>query len=274
MRWGVIGTGNMGSVLIDAWLTNGVVEQNKLSIHNRTLSKAYDIKDTYTNIQVCNSPEAVVQKSDIIFVCVKPLQVLPLLKLLKPHLNPSQCIISITSPISVKELEQAVPCQTARIIPSITNRAGYGVTLATFSDDMDEAMKGYLRQSLRLFSEPVEIDESITRVSSDIVSCGPAFISYLVQSFIRAGNEYADLDTEKGYFLAEKMIVGFGKLIEDGHYSLEELQKKVTVAGGVTGAGLKVFDQELGDLFIHLFEATHNKYYEDREKVQDQLSDY
>ncbi|WP_102026963.1 late competence protein ComER [Salirhabdus sp. Marseille-P4669] len=271
MRWGVIGTGNMGSILIDAWVSKNVVDEENIWIHNRTLAKAFDIKDRYSKLNVCTTADKVVKNTDIIFICVKPLQVLPLLKQLKPYIHENHCIISITSPVSIEELETVVPCQTGRVIPSITNRAGFGVTLTTFSDKMDETLKAYLIQSLKLFSNPVDIDESITRVSSDIVSCGPAFISYLLQSFIKAAKEYANLEVEKGYKLAEQMIIGFGKLLEEGYYTLETLQEKVTVKGGVTGAGLKVLDEELGDLFLHVLEATHEKYGEDKSGVSQQL---
>ncbi|SET65359.1 competence protein ComER [Salinibacillus kushneri] len=271
MKWGVIGTGNMGSVLIDAWLTSGVIEQEDLWIHNRTLSKAFDIADHYPSIHVSTTAENVIKQTDVIYICVKPLQVIPLLKQIHKYLRPEQCIVSITSPISVEELNELVPCQTARIIPSITNRALQGATLLTFPEDIQETMKAYLIQSCKLFSVPVEIDEPITRVSSDIVSCGPAFFSYLIQSFIQGANDYANLDKEKGMIFAEQMIVGFGKLIEEGHYSLRSLQEKVTVKGGVTGEGLKVLEKEVGDLFHQVFQATHDKYYLDRDKVEKQI---
>ncbi|GAA0482911.1 late competence protein ComER [Salinibacillus aidingensis] len=272
MKWGVIGTGNMGSVLIDAWLTSGVIEQDDLWIHNRTLSRAFDIADQYPSIHVSTTAEKVVKQSDIIFICVKPLQVIPLLEQIHKYLRPEQCIVSITSPISVEELNNTVPCQTARIIPSITNRALQGATLLTFPEDIQPTMKAYLIQSCKLFSVPVEIDESITRVSSDIVSCGPAFLSYLIQTFIQAANDYAHLDKERGMIFAEQMIVGFGKLIEEGHYSLKSLQEKVTVKGGVTGEGLKVLEKEVGDLFHHIYEATHTKYSHDRKEVEQQVT--
>lgn len=272
VNWGVIGTGNMGSVLIDAWINNRVIAEENLWIHNRTLSKAFDIKDQYYNINVCTTAEQVVKQSDIIFICVKPLQVLPLLRQLENVLQKDQCIVSITSPVSIQDLENAVPCQVARIIPSITNRAGVGVTLTTFSNSFDPSLKAYMIQSLKLFSTPIEIEESITRVASDIVSCGPAFISYLLQSFLKAATSYTSLDESRGKILMEQMIIGFGKLMEKGYFSLEELQQKVTVKGGVTGAGLQVLEEELGDLFAHVIEATHDKYYEDKEGIKKQTS--
>ncbi|MCP8616928.1 late competence protein ComER [Salirhabdus salicampi] len=271
MQWGVIGTGNMGRVLIDAWLNSNAIFASDLWIHNRTLSKAYNIKEDYHDINVCSTAEKVVQKSDVIYICVKPLEIVPLLNRLSPHMSEKQCVVSITSPISVEQLDQLVPCQTARIIPSIINRSLHGVSLLTFGKKIEEPMKGYLIQSCKLFSVPVEIEEATTRVTSDIVSCGPAFFSYLLQAFVNAASDVTQLNKEDGILLAEKMIVGFGKLIENGHYSLESLQQKVTVKGGVTGEGLKVLEEELGEIFHHLFEATHRKFDEDKEKIADQL---
>ena len=43
-------------------------------------------------------------------------------------------------------------------------------------------------------SIPVTIDEKITRVASDIVSCGPAFFSYLLQRFILAAVNETEID--------------------------------------------------------------------------------
>jgi competence protein ComER len=271
LQWGIIGTGNMGTILIETWLTKNVINEEDLWIHNRTLAKTFDIKDRFPKINVCTAADKVVKNADLIFICVKPLQVLPLINQIKPYLHKNQCIISITSPISISELEELVPCNVARVIPSITNRSGFGVTLTTFSERMNKHLKEYIIQSLKLFSQPMEIDEDITRVSSDLVSCGPAFLSFIIQEFIHAACEYTDLEREKAIKLAEQMIIGFGKLMEDGYYTLKELQEKVTVKGGVTGAGLKVLEEELGDLFTHVLEATHKKFLEDKQNIKNQL---
>ena len=44
------------------------------------------------------------------------------------------------------------------------------------------------------------------------------------------------------------------------------------VKGGITGEGIKVMEDELGDLFEHVFQATHNKFNEDLEKVEMQFN--
>src|SRR5690606_20738966 len=113
-------------------------------------------------------------------------------------------------------------------------------------------------------SEPLLIEESITRVSSDIVSCGPAFFSYLIQRFIDAAVRQTKITKEDATTLATNMMIGMGKLLEEGHYTLPALQRRVSVPGGITGEGLKVLENEIGEMFDHLFQSTMKKYEEDK----------
>ncbi|MDC3415585.1 late competence protein ComER [Aquibacillus salsiterrae] len=273
MKWGVIGTGNMGEILIDAWMASSVVEQNNLYITNRTIAKAYAIKEHYPEVNVCTQIKDLVQHVDILYICVKPLEIHPLLIDIYDYLTKDQCIVSITSPFSVKKLESIVPCQVARLIPSITNRATAGVTLATFGSSIREEMKSYLLQSCKLYSTPEIIHDDVTRISSDIVSCGPAFFGYLAEKYINTAEQETNITKEQASALTEKMFIGFGKLLEDGHYTLPQLIEKVCVKGGVTGEGIKAMDHSIGELFNNLIHATHNKYEEDIKKIANQLNE-
>jgi len=60
------------------------------------------------------------------------------------------------------------------------------------------------------------------------------------------------------------MFIGIGMLIEKKYYTFPELQKKVTVRGGITGEGINVLEESaMEDIFRKIFRATHNKF--DRE---------
>lgn len=268
MKWGIIGTGNMGTILAESWLESGMLKQEELYITNRTIDKAHAIQRHYPNIHVCEDAASIAEQTDVVFICVKPLDIHPLLVNLESYLSKQQCLVSITSPYAVEELEELVPCQVARLVPSITNRALSGVSLLTFGDSVEPVMKGYLTQSCKVFSRPLEIKDSITRVSSDIVSCGPAFFSYLVQRFIQSACEETDITEEEASIMMTEMIIGYGKLIEEGHYSLKTLQEKVCVKGGVTGEGIDVLEREVGNMFNLLFHRTHHKYAKDKKEIR------
>ncbi|GAA0340936.1 late competence protein ComER [Bacillus carboniphilus] len=271
MQIGVIGTGNMGSILVEAMIEANAVSPSCLSIHNRTRAKAERLQHNYPELQVFDHVEELVQKSQCLFICVKPHDIFPLLQRIKPHLTTSHCMISITSPVSVEQLEHQVDCSVARIIPSITNRAFSGVSLFTFGSTCTQEWKHQLLELFRAFSKPYEIPQNITRVASDIVSCGPAFFSYLTRRFIEGAVQETEINEETATILASEMLVGLGELLRQGHYTLPTLEDKVCVKGGITGEGIKVLETELDGIFEKLFQATHEKFGEDLEKVYEQF---
>lgn len=271
MKIGVIGTGNMGSILIQAMLDSKAINAHDLVITNRTIEKANALKNQYSAIQVANDPVEVATLCQYIFICVKPFQIYPLLQQLKNDLNHEKVIISITSPLSVEELENATNSQVARIIPSITNRALSGCTLLTYGNRLSKQNQQQLTAIVQAFSTPITISEEHTRVASDIVSCGPAFFSFLLQRFIDGAVEQTSISRELATELTSQMLVGLAKLIENDYYSLESLQEKVTVKGGITGIGIDVLEEGVGDMFHELILKTHQKYAEDRKTILEQF---
>ena len=272
MNIGIIGTGNMGTMLVEALIDGKAISPSSMIITNRTKSKAILLKDKYKKIRVGANAEEVAAQSDLLFLCVKPLDIYKMLDKIHPHLSPEKCLISITSPVSTSQIEKKVSCSIVRVIPSITNRALAGVSLITYGENCSDLWKTKVEKLISKISVPVCIDEKITRVASDIVSCGPAFFSYLLQSFIQAAVKETEIDNETATIFASEMIVGLGALLKQGHYTLPSLQEKVSVKGGITGEGIKVLDNELGDVFEHIFQATHAKFKEDLDKVEIQFS--
>jgi competence protein ComER len=269
---GFIGTGNMGRILIEAFVESKAVNPSQLVITNRTIKKAIDIQKLYPEITVVSNGEEVVKRAELIFVCIKPLDIHPLLEQLSSHLTTEHCVVSITSPITVEQLESLVPCHVARVIPSINNRALSGSSLLTFGNSCSQHLKNYIERIFAQISNPFYIDEKITRIASDISSCGPAFFSYLLQRFIDAAVRKTNITKEQATILTSEMIIGLGELLKKELYTLPSLQEKVCVKGGITGEGIKVLESELGDLFEHIFEKTHEKFYEDIEQIEKQFN--
>ena len=259
MKIGIIGTGNMGTILVEALIDGKAVSPSSMVITNRTITKAMLLKDKYKDIRVGKNAEEVASQSDLVFICVKPLDVYTILNEINPHLNNRKCIISITSPIDTSKLEAKAACSVIRVIPSITNRALAGVSLLTFGQHCSENWKTKAASMFAKISIPVTIDENITRVASDIVSCGPAFFSYLLQRFILAAVKETEIDQETATVMASEMIIGLGELLKQGHYTLPSLQEKVCVKGGITGEGIKVMEEELGDVFEHVISSNTYK---------------
>ncbi len=271
MQVGIVGTGNMGRVIIEALIESGAICPSNLTITNRSIEKAKKIKEKYTQINLRYSNEEVIRHSDLVFICVKPHDVFSVIQENKHSFTEEKCVVSITSPVSVNQLQSLLNCSCARFIPSITNRALSGVSLLTYGSLCTEKWKKELTGLVQDISKPVAINENVTRVASDIVSCGPAFFSYLTQRFIDAAVEVTDIDKETATILASEMLVGLGELLKKDIYTLPTLQEKVCVKGGVTGIGIAVLEKELGDVFEKLFLATQEKFEDDIAGTKSQI---
>ena len=273
MKIGVIGTGNMGTIITESLIEGAVSIPENIYITNRTIEKTKELKKNYPSINVLKDSQSIAAQSDILFICVKPLQIEPLLRSMNEHLTEDQIIISITSPVTVTQLESIIKAKAARMIPSITNRALSGTTLITLGERCTEADQQLILEIAGGISTPIMIEEATTRVASDLSSCGPAFMCFLLEKMIDAAVSVTDITKEQATALATEMTIGFGRLLEKDYYTLETLKEKVHVKGGVTGVGLKVLEDHTEGLFEKLFKATQDKFKEDHEYVDEQFSE-
>jgi competence protein ComER len=266
MHIGFIGTGSMGTILIEAFIESGAILPAQIVASNRTQEKLHALVAKHPGIQAANNRN-VAQKADVLFLCTKPLEYRIVLEEIRDLLTPEKLVLSITSSVGVGQLEAYIPCKVARVIPSITNSALSGASLVTFGSRLNHEERKQLLTLFSAISTPIEIEEAQTRISSDITSCGPAFFSFLLQRFIDSAVEHTSISEEQATRLATEMIIGMGRLLEDGRFSLPTLQAKVCVPGGVTGIGLHVLDRETRDVFAHLIEGTHRKFSVDVQEV-------
>ena len=87
MITGIIGTGNMGTILVESLITSGFLNQEQVMINNRTPFKAAVLKEKYPGISIASSSVETAKSADLIFLCFKPHEMHPLLEILEPHLT-------------------------------------------------------------------------------------------------------------------------------------------------------------------------------------------
>lgn len=272
MQLGFIGTGSMGSILIEAFLAEQALLPSQIVVYNRTPSKAQRLAELHPGLRVASDNADVVRQSDIILICVKPADYRQAWDQFGHVVTPDKILVTITSPISLAEMEALTDAPVARAVPSITNAASSGLTLLEFGTKILEEHRKTLLRLFSFISHPVEIQEKFLRISSDISSCGPAFLSFVLQQMIRAAHEETGISIEAASFLTEQMVIGFAELLKQGQYTLPELQRRVCVPGGITGEGLQALEQGIPGLFNQVFRRTHAKFEEDRVEMKKLLS--
>lgn len=260
---GFIGVGNMGGLLLETFLQFNTLQEEEIWVINRTPQKAIALQEKYPGLHLAVNQEEIISQCSIIFLCAKPAQIMEIAKEITTAIKPDQIIVSITSPISVSDLETILNCQVARVIPSIVNRVGKGVSLFTFGTGCTEETKQQLTTLFHTISVPLMITDDKVRISSDLSSCGPAFIAHLIELMLIAATDITPLKENEALQIMEETLIGLGRLLEQKVFTLPELVEKVCVKGGITGEGIRVIDNEIANLFHHLFQATNEKFQED-----------
>ncbi|WP_108722186.1 late competence protein ComER [Gorillibacterium timonense] len=267
MLTGFIGTGSMGSILIEAFIRSGALRPEEIVAANRTPAKAEQLALRFPGLRSASSAVEVAADSDILFLCVKPGDFPALLKVIAPLCREDQLIVSITSPVMLSQLEERLPGKIIKVIPSVTNYVLSGAALCIYGSRVRPEDKARLEQLLAPISRPLEVSEEHTRISSDLSSCGPAFLSFLLAKLVDAAVEIAAINRSEAERMASEMLLGTGMLLTAGGMSPEDVIKRVAVPGGITEEALRLLEKELGSTFTRLIGSTHAKFREDAEKV-------
>lgn len=272
VKAGFIGTGSMGSILIEAFIQSGALNPEQITASNRTTGKAERLAAAYPGLRVATGNSDAVEGSDLVFLCIKPSEYKSVLDQIQSVVQPHQIVISITSPVLIKHLETQLPCKITKMIPSITNYALSGATLIIFGARMEPEDKELLENMLSHVSTPICVAEEHTRICSDLSSIGPAFLGFFVQQFVDSAVRMTGIPHQTAVQLASEMVLGTGKLLTTGGFDPATLQKRVSVPGGITEAALRLMETGMAGMFDRLIQTTHAKYDEDVEKIEAQFA--
>ncbi len=270
---GFIGVGSMGKLLVEALLKAGALEPSDVVVSNRTVRKAERFAEHYPGMRVAPNNVDLAKECDVIVLCVKPLEYGSVLAELKPYVADNQLVISITSPVLLSDIEQKISAKVVKVIPSVTNFALTGTSLVMYGSRLEPRERQNVSRLFGYISRPVEIDERDVRVASDLASCAPAFLSFLMQRLVEEATAVAGISTETAALIVGEMIRGVGQLVTDGGFTLTSLQERVAVPGGVTREGIDLLEREVGTVFAQLLQLTQQKHAHDISAVKQVLAD-
>lgn len=255
MRIGVIGTGQIGSMLVSAAVDAG--HAGPIYISNRSPQKALALRDRYPKaVSFCDDTRTVAKASDTLLLCVKSKDALDILREIAGDLREDQTLLSTNSNVSNDDMERMIPCKVAKLIPSITQYTRMGVELVMLGSRFSVTDSDAILTFLATLGTPVQIAEDEVRIYSDLTSCGPAFAADWLRNMARGAAERG-VPPETAEFLLTQMIRGVAELLARSDWGFDAIVDRIALPGGVTSAGLDVLRSEAeSGLFTRLFDAT------------------
>lgn len=242
VKFGFIGTGNMGAALARA--LRKTVPGHEVVLSNKTAIKAQTLA-AELNCRAADN-KTVAREAKYIFLGVKPQMMKAMLEGIADTLtarNDRFVLVTMAAGLKMETINEMLGAEypIIRIMPNTPVAIGegvvpYAVSEAVFMDEVTE-----FSNCMRNVGILDKLDESIIDAASALSGCGPAFV-YMFANALADGAVECGLPRDKAARYAAQTFVGSARLILESEKHPEQLKDEVCSPGGTTIAGVHALE--------------------------------
>jgi len=247
LRIAFIGTGSMGSAVLDGLLAAGHPKP-LISATTRTEAKAKALRDRgISALAGETSPDAnalMAGDADVIVLGVKPYQIVDVLTELKGEIGKNVVIISMAAGIKLATMAAVLDenPNLIRTMPNTPALVGKGVTgLASAASASQEAIDAAKALFEAVGSVVVIPEEKIDALSA-VSGSGPAWVYYIIEQWEKVAISEG-FSEEDAKLMVRQTLAGSVELLENSGEEPSELRRKVTSPGGTTERIIATLDE-------------------------------
>ncbi|XP_037956246.1 pyrroline-5-carboxylate reductase-like [Teleopsis dalmanni] len=238
-RIGFLGGGKIAQAMAKGFIAAGLTKAENImaSVHPADKVSLDSFKNIGVETLVENIP--VVQKSDVVFISVKP-QVVPKVLTEIKSKSDDKLFVSVAMGVTLKTLEQGLS-QNSRVVRVMPNtpalvQSGCSVYVrGTKATDTDAKITQALLESIGTCEQ---VDENLLDPITALSGSGPAYVFVMIEA-LADGGVHMGLPRDLAYRLAAQTVMGSGHLVRETADHPGVLKDNVTSPAGSTAAGLR-----------------------------------
>lgn len=240
---GLIGTGNMGSAVVQAAARSGLA--GEILLANRTPAKAEELAERLGQAQVVDNLEAA-RRAQLIFLGVKPQMMAGVLEEISPALggrDDRYILVTMAAGLTCEKIRKmaGLDCPVIRMMPNTPSAVGAGVVQYCGLGVSEEELERFA--ALMAPAGLVDrVEERLIDAASAVSGCGPAF-TYLFIEALADGGVARGLPKDKALRYAAQMVIGAGRLALEGGKHPGALKDAVCSPGGTTIQGVRALEE-------------------------------
>jgi pyrroline-5-carboxylate reductase len=233
VRLGLIGAGNMASAL-----ARGIGEPALVSDVDRDKARALASE---LGGEAVGSNAELAERADAVVLCHKPQQ---LDDVAADVGGRAKAVVSILAATTTARIEEAYPgVPVYRFIPNIPAEVRRGVLCYVSGS---RAAEGPEREILELFGRAGTViplaEEPLIEPAMALMSCGPAFLALVAESFAEAGASHG-LGRDDALRMAVETMAGTAAYLAEHGYDTAAVKARVATPGGATERGLIALEE-------------------------------
>jgi len=253
MHLAVLGTGKLGSILVRAYLKQGLFSPKRITCTVRHEEKAATLAVELGVTGATNNRKAV-KGADIVLLAVKPQVVSDVLKEIKPALTKNTLVISVAASVPTSYIEQRVgpKVPVIRAMPNTCSTVGCGMTGVCRGSHASLEHLEIAKTMFGAVGRAVVVDEKNMDAVTGLSASGPAFAYIILESLAEAGVKVG-LPRDVATLLAAQTLKGSASVVLETGDHPALLKDSVTTPAGCTIDG--ILELEEGKLRVTLIKA-------------------
>jgi pyrroline-5-carboxylate reductase len=236
----LVGAGQMGGALLDAWLDGGMPSQ-RLSVIDPNPRPDLLKTSEQTGVTL-NRPSDHAAAADILVLAIKPQMLESAVAGLAGHVGPQTLLISVLAGKTIADLRAAFPqaAAIARAMPNTPASVRRGITGVAVDAQATPAHRAAIQALMDVVGRVEWLaDERLIDAVTAVSGSGPAYVFYFVECLAQAG-EAAGLAPDLAMRLARATVEGAGALMTArSDLEPDALRRAVTSPGGTTAEALR-----------------------------------
>jgi pyrroline-5-carboxylate reductase len=233
MQLGLIGAGNMASAL-----ARGIGEP--VLVYDVDAAKAQALAEELGGEAVGSNAE-LAERADVLVLCHKPKQ---LAEVATEVGGRAQVVVSILAATTTEQVAAAYPgASIYRFIPNMPTEVRRGVLCYIAGPRASEGPEDEILALMGRAGAVIPLsDEPLIEPAMALMSCGPAFMALVAESFAEAGAAHG-LDPDDAMRMVVETMGGTADYLAQHDYDGAALRARVATPGGVTEKGLIMLEE-------------------------------
>lgn len=243
LKIGFIGSGNMAQAIIGGMIDSNLVSKDNIyatAVSDKTINL---VKEKY-GVNTSKDNKDVANKTDIIFLAVKPNVYKTVIDEIKDVVDENKLIVTIAAGQTIENIEDMFgrELRIIRTMPNTPALVGEGMGLITANkkatnEDVENVVKIF-----NSFGKSEIVEEALIDTAGSLSGCGPAYTYMYIEALADAAVE-SGVKRDLAYKLAAQMVLGSAKMVLESGEHPGKLKDNVCSPGGTTIKGVNSLEQ-------------------------------
>lgn len=254
-RVGVIGYGEMGSMLVGGFLTTGMLGIDEIVVASRSQRSLEACTTAWPGIRTTATNAELARQCRVVIIAVRPQEMATVLREIVPVMDGDEHIVSLAAGVGLEDLEAVFTGSVTRVVPTVTSRVGQGTTLVCHGRQTGTNDARRVEALFSSIGDVMPVSEEDLPVATLLSSCGPGLLAAVIEELAGATARASGLSWDQALSLATGMVTATAAYLHKTGEAPPDLVKRVATGGGVTEVGVQGLRERLPPALDEVFAA-------------------